>query len=509
MQNQTVLATCSAFILLVIMAGVTLAFPGTTEATSLNEIRKLTASDAAPGDVFGYSVAVSGDTVVAGARDEDAGGNIAGAAYVFQRDQGGAGSWGEVKKLTASDGGAGERFGHRVAVSGDIAIVGAGEGNSFAEAAYVFQRDQGGTDNWGEVKKLTASDADPGDRFGVSVAVSGEIAVVGASNEGFASGTFGPGAAYVFQRNQGGADNWGEVKKLTASDAQDNDHVGWSVAVSGDIAIVGAFNEDSAAHAAGAAYVFQRDQGGAENWGLVKKLIASDAQSLDAFGWSVALSGHIAVVGARGEGGHTGAAYVFQRDQGGADNWGEVKKLIASNAESPDFFGHGVAVSGDVAIVGAPEEDTGVGNSGAAYEFQRDAGGADNWGEVKKLTATDAEAGDNLGSSVAVSGGIAVSGALFEDAGGDAAGAAYVFDLLVQKPTPTFTITPTPTDTPTPRPTLNPVGGIALDPALRPLPLETVDSDRAHWRIAVAIAAAASLIGASSVVWYTRLRSPS
>ncbi|MCH7953857.1 MAG: FG-GAP repeat protein, partial [Chloroflexi bacterium] len=161
------------------------ALPDTTQATSITEIKKLTASDAQLFDELGYSVAFSGDIIVAGAWMEDAVGDINatyGAAYVFVRDQGGAGNWGEVKKLSASDAQAGDLFGRRVAVSGDTAVVGAdGEdtGGSFAGAAYLYHRNEGGADNWGEVTKLTASDADAFDHFGFSVAISGDTAIVG------------------------------------------------------------------------------------------------------------------------------------------------------------------------------------------------------------------------------------------------------------------------------------------------------------------------------------------
>ena len=125
----------------------------------------------------------------------------------------------------------------------------------------------------------------------------------------------------------------------------------------------------------------------------VKKLLASDAEFFDLFGLSVAVSGDIAVVGASVESTaatNAGAAYVFQRDQGGADNWGEVKKLTASDAQAGDLFGFNVAVSGDTAVIGAREEDAGGGDAGAAYVFQRNEGSQDNWGEVTKLTASDA-----------------------------------------------------------------------------------------------------------------------
>ncbi|MCH7718986.1 MAG: hypothetical protein IIB21_05900, partial [Chloroflexi bacterium] len=390
---------------------------------------KLTASDAQAEDEFGASVAVSGDIILVGAFQEDSAGDEAGAAYLFLRDQGGADNWGEVTKLKASDAEAGDFFGVSVAVSGKTAIIGADAedaGGDFAGAAYVFQRGQGGPDNWGEVTKLTASDAQATDWFGATVAVSGDTAVVGAYLED-AGGDFA-GAAYVFQRDHGGANAWGEVTKLTASDAQAEDEFGASVAVSGDIILVGAFQEDAAGDEAGAAYVFLRDRGGADNWGEVTKLKASDAEAGDFFGVSVAVSGNTAIIGADAEdagGSIAGAAYVLQRDRGGADNWGEVTKLTASDAQAGDFFGSGVSISGDTAIVGAFREEL---DAGAAYVFGRDQDGTDSWGEVTKLTASDAQGGDFFGIRVAISNGATIVGAFHEDAGGIGAGAAYLFE---------------------------------------------------------------------------------
>ncbi|GAF73238.1 unnamed protein product, partial [marine sediment metagenome] len=206
-----------------------------------------------------------------------------------------------------------------------------------------------------------------------------------------------------------------EVKKLTASDAEDNDNFGRSAAISGDTAVVGAQYEDGAGTARGAAYVFGRDYLGADNWGEVKKLTASDPWNWDLFGNSVAISGDTAVVGAYSEGGagfNRGAAYVFERDYLGADNWGERKKLTASDAENSDVFGYSVAISGDTAVAGAAYENGAGSYRGASYVFERDYLGADNWGERKKLTASDPENDDYFGNSAAISGDTAVVGAV-------------------------------------------------------------------------------------------------
>jgi hypothetical protein len=241
-------------LLSLILAGVLLSgihSANATNTTPLTEVKTLLASDGQAGDLFARRVAIGGDIAIVGAPLKDNDGDLAGAAYIFQRDLGGDGNWGEVTKLTASDVEPADTFGYSVSVSGDIAIVGSpreGEGGALSGAAYIFQRDHGGTDSWGEVTKLIASDADSGDGFGWSVAVSEDTAIVGAWQEGN-----GAGAAYIFGRHQGGEENWGEVRKLVASDAQPSDGFGKSVALSGDTAIAGASGEDAGAINGGAA----------------------------------------------------------------------------------------------------------------------------------------------------------------------------------------------------------------------------------------------------------------
>jgi hypothetical protein len=267
-----------------------------------------------------------------------------------------------------------------------------------------------------EVAKLMASDAVDGDNFGWSVAVSGDTAVIGARYED--TGGSYAGAAYVFTRS-GGA--WVEQAKLMASDAQSSDYFGGSVAVSGDTAVIGARLEDTGGSGAGAAYVFTRTGG---SWTQQAKLMASDAQSSDYFGGSVAVSGDTAVIGAYAEatGGSTaGAVYVFTRTGG---SWTQQAKLMASDAQAYDNFGGSVAVSGDTAVIGAYAEATGGSTAGAVYVFTR-SGGA--WTQQAKLLASDAQANDYFGYSVAVSGDTAVIGAYREDTGGSNAGAVYVF----------------------------------------------------------------------------------
>jgi hypothetical protein len=275
---------------------------------------------------------------------------------VFERNAGGANNWGLVKSLAAADGAPGERFGFSVSISNDTAIVGA-DGDDSAGSAYVFTKNQGGANNWGQVKKLIGSDPGPGFGFGLSVSIGNDTAIVGS----LGANSFN-GGAFIFERNQGGPDNWGEVKKLSASDGVMFDLFGQSVAIQNDVVVIGATADDSFK---GSAYVFARNTGGADNWGEVRKLVASDGGASDEFGRRVAISGDTAIVGAARHNSNRGAAYLFGRNQGAPENWGQQQKLTASDAAAEDFFGFSVAIECKTAIVGAPEN----GPQQAAYIF--------------------------------------------------------------------------------------------------------------------------------------------
>ncbi len=400
---------------------------------------KLTASDAAAGDSFGGEVAISGNTAVVGAsNDNTPAGNDAGSAYVFVRSNG---VWSEQAKLTASDAVAYDRFGNSVAISGDTIVVGAFFDDTSAGqdkgSAYVFVRSNG---VWSEQAKLTASDAEieddvpPGpigaDLFGASVAISGNTIVVGAFLDNTTAG-WEAGSAYVFVRSNG---VWSEQAKLTASDAAALDVFGVSVAISGDTAVVGATG--SGFQTIGSAYVFVRSNG---VWSEQAKLTASDAAVNDRFGVSVAISGDTIVVGAPEDdiiiivgppifpvpipvlGTDAGSAYVYVRSNG---VWSEQAKLTASDAYFSDHFGDSVAISGNTIVVGASEDDwSAKANAGSAYVYKRSSG---VWSQQLKLTASDALANDRFGYSVAISGNYIVVGAFGDNTG---AGSAYVKHL--------------------------------------------------------------------------------
>lgn len=373
------------------------------------------------GDEFGSSVSVDGDIVVVGAPYEGDTFSESGAAYVFARDEGDTGNWGLVKKLSADVPAALERFGYSVSVSGDIVAVGAYSASSYAGKVELFYRNQDGPDNWGHVATITGDDTVAGDKFGFSVSLDGDTLSVGAPESG------DTGAVYLFYRNQDGTDVWGQVKKQTAFDATVGDNLGQAVALSGDTAVAGAPLKNGGA---GGVYIFYRNQGGNDYWGEVTDVTAFDGAADDEFGSAVSVSGDILIVGASSDddaGSSSGSAYLFSRHRDGQDAWGKIKKLTASDAFTYDYFGESVMVDGDVAIVGAPGQDDGSSaNEGAVYLFHRYKGGNDNWGEVQQITAASGAENDTLGSVAAIDAGTVAAGAPESDA---LAGTAYVFDV--------------------------------------------------------------------------------
>jgi len=329
----------------------------------------------------------------------------AGAAYVFTRS---GSQWSQQAYLKASNTGAGDEFGNSVAISGDTVVVGArGEASNatgvngnetdnsagVAGAAYVFTRSGS---QWSQLAYLKASNTGAGDEFGNSVAISGDTVVVGARGEASnATGVNGnetdnsagvAGAAYVFTRS---GSQWSQQAYLKASNTETVDLFGYSVAILGDTVVVGAPGEasnatgvngngaDNTAPQAGAAYVFTRS---GSQWIQQSYLKASNAEAYDLFGYSVAILGDTVVIGAPGEAsnatgingngtdnslGLAGAAYVFMR---GGSQWSQQAYLKAFNAETVDRFGYSVAISGDTVVVGAPGEASnakGVNGNGA------------------------------------------------------------------------------------------------------------------------------------------------
>jgi hypothetical protein len=336
-------------------------------------------------------------------------------------------------EIAADDSSGGDYFGVSVAIDGDYAVIGAcgedGENGDDRGAAYIFQRQA--VNNWVEIKKLTADVPLNRDRFGIAVDIDGDYIIVGAN---------GGNAAFIFYRNWGGDNNWGLVKKITAADVEERDCFGGSVSIDGDYVVVGAHLEDGAAGVdRGAAYIFYKE-GTPDNWTEVQKLTASDAEDRASFGFSVAMSGDYAVIGAylKDVAGFSdvGEAYVFYRE-GTPGNWTETAKFTPHQEKIQIQFGISVSISGDYAIVGAHREDVTPGHSaemcecgGAAHIYHRN-GTPDNWEEVTTLTSSDVQPHDYFGCAVAISGDLAIVGANNDTSPEKwGRGAAYVFNRI-------------------------------------------------------------------------------
>jgi hypothetical protein len=391
------------------------------------ESAKILASDGAPNSLFGIAVSLSGDLALVGASYDDEIGKNSGSAYIFRFDPG-TGTWIEEAKLLASDGAAGDRFGCSVSLSGEIAVVGAycnDANGSDSGSAYIF-RFHSGSVTWNEEAKLIASDGAPYDYFGGCVSLSGEAAVVSANrddDEGTDSGS-----AYVF-RYDSGTTTWIEKAKLLASDGAAGDYFGCSVSLAGELAVIGAYYDDDSGTDSGSAYVFRFDSG-TGTWIEEAKLLASDGAAFDSFGDSVSLSGERAMIGAGyddGIGQNSGSAYIFRFDPG-TGSWNEEAKLVASDSAIRDYFGLYVSLSGERAVVGALYDDNNGPDSGSAYIFRFDPG-TGIWIEEAKLLASDGTAYDKFGGPVALSGELAVVGVAMDQDLGPESGSAYLFDL--------------------------------------------------------------------------------
>jgi hypothetical protein len=385
-----------------------------------------------------------------------------GAAYVLARDP--AGNWSQQAYLKADNADTLDNFGYAVAISGDSIAVGAPQESSkavgiagdetdnsaaFSGAVYVFRRDS--SEQWHQEAYIKASDSVAGITFGRALALDGDTLVVSARR-------MLVGSVYVFRRDESGV--WSQQATVTASDSAPDSGFGDSLALQGDTLIVGSPWHGGLFSRKGAVYVFERS-GGA--WSEKIRLQGSNTDDYDTFGSSVALSGTTLAVGAPGESSgavgvdgnqsdnsksESGAAYVFERGAGG---WAQVAYIKASNTDSGDLFGDSVALSGDWLAVTAENEAsvaTGVDGvqtdnsrpgSGAAYLFVRDADGS--WSQELYLKATNADVNDRFGrSSAALSRAMLIVGAAFEDSNavgvdGDqsnntvsGSGAVYVFE---------------------------------------------------------------------------------
>jgi ketosteroid isomerase-like protein len=420
------------------------------------QVNKLVASDRVNSVEFGRAVAITNNYAVVGAQLEskDADGKnllqSAGAAYIYERGK--DDKWKQIQKIVASDRAAGANFGWSVGISWNVIVVGAvyerkdaaGRNESTSEgAAYVFERSADGS--WKQTQKLVASSREGYNYFGNAVAIDGNIIVVAApghskdsteTQDGYVGDA---GAIFVFEKR---GNNWRRTYKLVASDREHGGGLGSSVSISGNFVIAGAKSQDYGANGenrmetSGAAYIWERMDDG--KWTRAQKLVASDRSPYDEFGYSVAINGDNAVVGAKtvtlnpadeNNNAYSGEAYIFSRNENG--NWKEVRSIIPEGRKSGDLVGNSVGVSGNYVVIGSPRGDAKKPYIGVIYIYWKNP--ENKWVLSQKINASDEGTYANFGDAVAIHQGFIISGAYAEwrDVAGQNelsnSGAAYIF----------------------------------------------------------------------------------
>lgn len=272
-----------------------------------------------------------------------------------------------------------------------------------------------------EQAKLLATDGAANDFFGYSVALSEDTAVIGAYRVDADMQGDDVGAAYVFTRSKNG---WLQQTKLTATDGKAGDTFGGKVALSGDTAVIGVIRDDDDVKGkdSGSAYVFTRV---GTYWRQQAKLTAKDGLEGDSFGWSIGVSGNVVVIGAPRDddkGKNSGSVYIFTRTE---NTWTQQAKLTAGDGTEGDVFGISISISGDTILVGADLNEEKGFNAGAAYVFTQSG---NTWTQQAKLTANDGAEGDIFGVRVALKNNTALISARRDDTlMGVDAGSAYIF----------------------------------------------------------------------------------
>jgi hypothetical protein len=384
----------------------------------LEQVQKLTSSDGLADDAFGSSVAISGTSAIVGAPSDDVAGNAGqGSAYIFEHD---GNTWVQQAKLTAEDGFPQDNFGTSVAIYGDTVVIGAENDdivfpNDNQGSAYVFTKVAG---VWVQQAKITSSDGTSGDEFGRSVAIFGSTLVVGAPSAEV------QGAAYVFNR---AGTTWTQQVRLGAAAPTGNDSFGHAVAFDNDTIVVGApsHNVGPSGGDQGAVFCFTRAGG---VWSEQARLTAQFGGGNDELGYSVSISGDLVVAGAWrddiGENSNQGSAYAFLRTE---SSWTELAKFLASDGAAADQFGFSISVAGDLIVVGARDDDVGINQSqGSAYAFRHDGSAIT---PLNKLVASDGAGNDRFGAAVAATNQVVLIGAKWDDVGNNATqGSAYAFE---------------------------------------------------------------------------------
>lgn len=363
-------------------------------------------------DALGASLDIEGDLVALGAPfyGEVPGINT-GGAFIFRRSAQDPTVWDEVDQVLPSDGLDGDRFAWAVDMDGDAIAVGASEDTTtFVNegSIYIFRPDTQNPGQWQEVAKLNGDGIGSRDNLGSSVDLEGGLLAAGAPGE------TGPGAVYIFEQTSGPAEAWNQVRRIEppATHPTDNEF-GFDIALDGDVLAVASSARPTQTTLLGAVFIYHRNEGGTDNWGLVRTLQSSDSADFSSFfGTSIALDADVLMVGDTQYESepeiNPGGVFVFRRDLGGNDSWGQEDIVTSPNGADNDGFGASIDFDGNVLAVGTPFDHAVGSFAGTIALF--DAVFPSPWAFVSELVPLDWQSGDQLfGYAVAVDQGVVVT----------------------------------------------------------------------------------------------------
>ena len=391
--------------LIILAAGLGAALPVDTKADVCQPLQrvKLVAQDGAESDFFGRPVASDGDYVLVGVPWDDDRGSGSGAAYLFDINTGQ-----QLLKLVPDDGETYDLFGYSVAIQGDTALIGSywdDDNGERAGSAYLFDLTTGAL-----LHKLLAEDGAAFDSFGITVALTGDLALVSSYHDD--DNGEDSGSVYVFDVNSGT-----QLYKLYPDDPQVGQSFGGPVAAENNIAVFGAVGDDTNGTMSGAVYVFDLNTGE-----QINKIVPDDGMENQLFGARVDIHNGKIVIGSKFDsyyGEWSGSAYIYEALTGV-----QIAKLLPDDGAAHDWFGAAVAINKDIAIVGAEWDDDSGTDSGSVYVFDSYTGT-----QLLKFTPADGVAESYFGGALDLNGNTALIGAYGDDDNGIASGSVYVFDI--------------------------------------------------------------------------------
>ena len=387
------------------------------------QLKKWYGGEAGSYDRFGVGVSINNNLAIVGAPNDDA---LNGSAYVFSRESE-TGQWSQEAKLCGPSESKINFFGGHVSISGNNAVVTgtlSDEKNRSKGCAFIFSKNST-TKEWTQTAQLIPENSDISQRFGCSVSICGDMVVVGDvgtnyPNEG--------GVAYVFAKNSGGTNNWGQIAKLKPDVSTDFDYFGASISIFEEQVLIGAPGYGELNRTTGRAFLFAKNSGGTNNWGQVAELKSSNPQINASFGVSVSIHSERIIIGADTDNNFKGRAYVFTFRKSSAQ-WEEQDVLFDPYGVKGDKFGNSVSMIGDVALIGSPGVDEKGHNSGCAYIFtKQNVDNNDSWKFMTKFVGKNTSAFDGFGSHLDMNGSSLIIAAPSNKAGGYSSGSAYIFE---------------------------------------------------------------------------------